>query len=120
MASAVAVSLATTRNALAKDKDNDNGKGKGKGKGKDVNCFLKGTKIQTAEGERKVEDLAIGDLLPTMFGDNPIQWIGRYPIRKSDPKKPWVKDALPVCIARSALSSQCPPCRSLREEQPLC
>ena len=105
LASAVAVSLATTRNALAKDNDN----GKGKGKGKDVNCFLKGTKIQTAEGERKVEDLAIGDLLPTMFGGlRPVQWIGRYPIRKSDPTKPWVKDALPVCIARSALAPNVP------------
>jgi Alginate lyase/Hint domain len=31
-------------------------------------CFLKGTKIQTVLGERKVEDLAVGDLLPTVFG----------------------------------------------------
>ena len=105
LASAVAVSLATTRNALAKDKDNGNGNGKGK----DANCFLKGTKIQTADGERKVEDLAIGDLLPTMFGGlRPVQWIGRYPIRKSDPTKPWVKDALPVRIARSALAPNVP------------
>ena len=50
------------------------------------NCFLKGTRIQTAEGERKIEDLAVGDLLPTMFGGlRPVQWIGRYPIKKSDP-----------------------------------
>jgi Hint domain len=73
------------------------------------NCFLKGTKIQTAEGERKVEDLAIGDFLPTMFGGlRPVQWIGRYPIKKSDPCKPWVKDALPVRIARSALAPNVP------------
>ena len=86
---------------LAKDKDKD--------KDKDANCFLKGTKIQTAEGERKVEDLAIGDLLPTMFGGlRPVQWIGRYPIRRSDPSKPWVKDALPVRIARSALAPDVP------------
>ena len=105
LASAVAVSLATTRNALAKDKDNGNGNGKGK----DVNCFLKGTKIQTAEGERKVEDLTIGDLLPTMFGGlRPVQWIGRYPRKKSDPSKPWVKNALPVRIARSALAPDLP------------
>ena len=103
LASAVAVSLATRRNALAKDKDKD------KVKDKDAMCFLKGTKIQTAEGERKVEDLSIGDLLPTMFGGlRPIQWIGRYPIRKSDPTKPWVKDALPVRIARSALAPNVP------------
>jgi hypothetical protein len=72
-------------------------------------CFLKGTKIRTAEGERKIEDLAIGDLLPTMFGGlRPIQWIGRYSFKKSDPAKPWVKDALPVRIARSALAPEVP------------
>jgi hypothetical protein len=85
---------------------NGNGKGKGGGKG---NCFLKGTKILTAEGERKIEDLALGDLLPTLFGGlRPVQWIGRYPIKKSDPSKPWVKDALPIRIARSALGPELP------------
>jgi hypothetical protein len=85
---------------------NGNGKGKGGGKG---NCFLKGTKILTAEGERKIEDLALGDLLPAMFGGlRPVQWIGRYPIKKSDPSKPWVKDALPIRIARSALGPELP------------
>jgi hypothetical protein len=73
------------------------------------NCFLKGTKILTAGGERKIEDLAIGDLLPTMFGGlRPVQWIGRYPIKRSDPSKPWVKDTLPVRIARSALAPDVP------------
>ena len=44
-----------------------------------------------------------------MFGGlRPVQWIGRYPIRKSDPSKPWVKDALPVRIARSALAPNVP------------
>jgi hypothetical protein len=103
LASAIAMSLATTRNALAKAKDKD------KDNGKNPMCFLKGTKIQTAVGERKVEDLAIGDLLPTMFGGlRPVQWIGRYPIRRSDPTKPWIKDALPVRIARSALAPDVP------------
>jgi hypothetical protein len=82
--------------------------GGGNGGGKST-CFLKGTKIRTAEGERKIEDLAIGDLLPTMFdGLRPIQWIGRYPIKRSDPTKPWVKDALPVRITRSALAPNVP------------
>src|ERR1700722_18915315 len=85
---------------------NGNGKGKGGGKG---NCFLKGTKILTSEGERKIEDLALGDLLPTMFGGlRPVQWSGRYPIKKSAPSKPWVKDPLPIRIARSALGPELP------------
>jgi hypothetical protein len=74
-----------------------------------ANCFLKATKIRTAAGERQVETLAIGDLLPTVFGGlRPIQWIGRYPLKKSDPSKPWVKDALPVRISRSALAPNVP------------
>ena len=89
----------------------NNGKlvGNGCANGNATNCFLKGTTIRTVSGDRKIEDLAIGDLLPTMFGGlRPIQWIGRYPIKRSDPSKPWVKDALPVRIARSALAPNVP------------
>jgi hypothetical protein len=72
-------------------------------------CFLKGTRIRTVERERKVESLEIGDLLPAMFGGvRPIQWIGRYSYKKSDPSKPWVKAVLPVRIARSALAPDVP------------
>jgi Hint domain len=72
-------------------------------------CFLRGTTIRTAEGNRKIEELAVGDLLPTMFGGSrPIQWIGHFPIKKSDPSKPWPKDARPVRIARSALAPNVP------------
>jgi Hint domain-containing protein len=44
-----------------------------------------------------------------MFGGlRPIQWIGRYPLKKSDPSKPWVKGVLPVRISRSALAPDVP------------
>ena len=72
-------------------------------------CFVRGTRIRTTGGYRKIEDLAAGDLLPTMFGGaRPIEWIGRFPIKKSNPSKPWPKDALPVRIARSALAPNVP------------
>jgi Hint domain len=72
-------------------------------------CLLRGTSIQTATGERKVEELAIGDLLPTVFGGvRPIQWIGRYSGKKSDPSRPWVEEALPVRVACSALAPDVP------------
>jgi Hint domain len=89
----------------------NNGKlvGNGCAKGNATNCFLKGTTIRTVSGDRKIEDLAVGELLPTMFGGlRPIQWIGRYPIKKSDPSKPWVKDVLPIRIAQSALGPNLP------------
>jgi hypothetical protein len=72
-------------------------------------CFLLGTRILTAAGNRRMEELAVGDLLPTLFGGTrPIRWIGRYPYRKSAPSKPWVRDVLPVRIARSALAPDVP------------
>ena len=72
-------------------------------------CLLRGTRVLTAKGECKVEDLAIGDRVPTMFGGvQPIQWIGHYPIERSNPSKPWPKDAHPVRIARSALAANVP------------
>jgi len=74
-----------------------------------VRCFVKGTTILTAEGEFRVEDLKVGDLLPTMFGGlRPIQWIGRYPVRRSNLSRPWPKSARPVRIARSALALNVP------------
>jgi len=72
-------------------------------------CFLKGTMIRTADGDRKIEDLAVGDLLPTVLGGiSSIEWIGRYSLKKSDPTKAWTKDVLPVRIARSALGPDMP------------
>jgi Hint domain len=85
------------------------GNGRGGNGRSNAACFLKGTSIRTADGDRKVEDLVVGDLLPTVFGGIcPIQWIGRYPFKKSDPTKTWVKDVLPVRVARSALGPDVP------------
>ena len=74
-----------------------------------LSCFLKGTRIRTADGDRKIEDLTVGDYLPGFFGGiRPIQWIGRYLYKKSDPTKAWVRDVLPVRVARSALGPDVP------------
>lgn len=41
-------------------------------------CFTAGTLIQTAEGQRPIEDLRVGDLVETLDnGAQPIRWIGR-------------------------------------------
>jgi Hint domain len=100
--------IAMPRPAKAQDNDNDF-KGDGDNDADDGRCFLKGTKVRTITGERAVEDLAIGDLLPTHFnGIQPIQWIGRFQYRRSDASRPWVRDALPVRIVRSALAADVP------------
>jgi hypothetical protein len=72
-------------------------------------CFLRGTKIQTVQGERRVEDLAVGDFLPTVFGGvRPIQWIVRFRRRKLDARKLWQNHARPVRIMKSALAPNIP------------
>ena len=110
LTSAAVASLATVKDGAAED-DNGQGKDKGqhKGEGGDVHCLMRGTTIKTADGDRKIEDLAIGDLLPTMFGGlRRIQWIARYPLKKSDPSKPWVKGVLPVRGFSLGARSGCP------------
>ncbi|MFB9263575.1 Hint domain-containing protein [Bradyrhizobium erythrophlei] len=85
---------------------NGGGNGGGNGNGK---CFLRGTRISTIAGERKIEDLGIGDMVATHSGGaRPIEWIGRFRRIRRDLSKPWVKDALPVRIARSALAPNVP------------
>ena len=72
-------------------------------------CFLRGARIRTDDGDRNVENLKIGDFLPTAFGGmRPIQWIGRYRYLESDPTKPWVSDVRPVRVAYSALDHDVP------------
>lgn len=107
-ASAIFASLTNTRPAAAlTSQGNDDCQGNEDDRC--TKCLLKGTTIRTADGDRKIEDLAVGDLLPTVFGGIcPIQWIGYYPYKKSDQAKPWVKDALPVRVARSALGPDVP------------
>ena len=110
--SAIVANLTMTRTGAAGQNGNGQGQG-GNGQGGNGQgggqCLLRGTRIRTADGDRKIEDLVIGDLVPTMFGGvHPIQWIGRYPIKKSDPSRPWVEEALPVRVARWALAPDVP------------
>jgi Hint domain len=71
-------------------------------------CFLRGTRLQTPDGERKIEDLRIGDLVTTLSGEaNPITWIGRRVYRRStDSRHP--ESVLPVRVARGALGRGTP------------
>jgi hypothetical protein len=124
LASAVAADVAAIRPSLAdqngqgQNGQGQNGQGQnGQGQnGQGQNgwvqtrtCFLRGTSIRAASGERKVEDLAVGDMVPTVFGgERPIQWITRHPFRKSDPSRPWMKSVQPVRVARSALGPDVP------------
>jgi hypothetical protein len=41
-------------------------------------CYLRGTRLLTVDGEKRVEELRIGDRLITRFGGTrPVRWVGR-------------------------------------------
>jgi hypothetical protein len=87
-----------------RDRDDADGRDCGRG----VNCCLKGTQIRTTRGERKIEDLRIGDLVITIGGvAQPIEWIGRRRYRRA-PNKRWARSIRPVRIARNALGPNVP------------
>jgi hypothetical protein len=106
------MSAARGQNGQGGNGQGGNGQG-GNGQGQNgqgPNCFLEGTQILTVDGERAIETLSIGDMLPTEFGGaRPIQWLGRYLVRRSDSRKRW-EEAWPVRIARSALALNLPHC----------
>jgi hypothetical protein len=72
-----------------------------------VACYCRGTLIRTAQGDRRVEDLAIGDRLVTLSGAaKPIRWIGtrsyggQFIVGR--------KDMLPICFNAGSLGSGLP------------
>src|SRR5215472_10061269 len=69
--------IAKTTSGAAHDRDDDDfDRDRDRDRHKHFHCFLKGTTVRTTDGDRKIEDLAVGDLLPTIFGGiSPIQWI---------------------------------------------
>jgi len=68
-------------------------------------CYLPGTHIQTIRGEVAVEDLQIGDILPTLSGkDMPIKWIGK----QKSVGYFVARDRSPVCIHAGALGAGLP------------
>jgi Hint domain len=66
--------------------------------------------LLTPSGERKIEDLRIGDLLTTLNGEaKPIQWIGRRVYRRPTGSS-YPESVLPIRVARRALGPGEPHC----------
>jgi hypothetical protein len=72
----------------------------------EVTCFLRGTRIATARGQIRVEDLAIGDALLTLHaGTQKVKWIGtrRYAAPFCNHAK-----VLPIHIRAHAIAENVP------------
>jgi len=66
-------------------------------------CFSVGTDIETPNGNRKVEDLRVGDVITTLSGPKTLRWIGVRPICARELReKPHFR---PVIIKKDALGT---------------
>jgi hypothetical protein len=71
-------------------------------------CFLRGTRIRTVDGDKKIEEIRIGDLVITAAGTaKPVRWVARRRYRRSEGAR-WVEYIQPVRIARDALGPNTP------------
>jgi hypothetical protein len=71
-------------------------------------CMLRGTRVLTARGAERVENLSIGDFVITSGGEaKPIKWIGNRRFSPG-PTAQWPLSVHPVCVARSALADNVP------------
>ncbi len=73
----------------------------------DYVCFTKGTKIETPQGPKNVEDLVGNDVVITASGETaPIRWIGRHRLSEGDlAKKPHLS---PIIFKPNALAPGIP------------
>src|ERR1700687_3600971 len=77
------------------------------GGGGGPHCFVKGTRILTPQGEARIEDLRIGDLVATVRGEAlPIKWLGRNTYNKTGPS--WPKSVIPIRVSRFAIDENTP------------
>jgi Hint domain len=72
-----------------------------------TSCFLKGTRILSSRGEVPVEKLAIGDLIETLNGLQPVKWIGRRKYKKVVSSS-WHASIAPIRVTSFSLDDQYP------------
>jgi Hint domain len=72
-----------------------------------IHCLLKGTNISTPSGDRRVQDLKIGDEVHTVSGSQKIKWIGYNKFTK-EVSKTWQETVEPIRVARFAIDDHSP------------
>jgi hypothetical protein len=82
--------------------------GTGTGSSGSAQCFLRGMRVRTEKGNRRVETLKVGDLLPTRFGGvSPIRGIDSFTVQRESTGS-WPQNKRMVRICRGALAENVP------------
>ena len=85
-----------------------NSQGGGHNGGGGHSCLLRGTHIRTPEGNKKIDEIKIGDLVLTRSGETkPVLWVARHRYHRK-PGVPWARDIAPIRITRDALAPGSP------------
>ena len=72
-------------------------------------CFLRGTRIRTADGYRPIEQLAVGDHVAARFaGVAPIKCIESFTLERAGPRREWRGHSRPVTVRCGALGEGAP------------
>lgn len=72
-------------------------------------CFLRGTRILTADGYRPVESLTVGDRVQARFaGLAPIEDITSFTLERTGPRGTWEGASRPVRVRAGALGPDSP------------
>ena len=75
----------------------------------DPGCFLKGTRIRTAEGYRAIETLSAGEPLATRFGGfTAIKAVESFFVTTRGSDHAWLDHLRPVWVRRGALADNVP------------
>jgi len=75
----------------------------------DSSCFLRGTRIRTADGYRPIETLSSRDLVVARFaGLAPIRDISNFTLARTGPGRSWSGHSRPVRVKRDALGENIP------------
>jgi hypothetical protein len=102
VATAVVATAGRQRRAAA---DNN---GHGNNGHENEHCFLRGTRIRTADGYRPIETLSTGERVAARFaGLAPIQDISAFTLRRTRPGGSWI-GTRPVRVKRGALGENVP------------
>ena len=71
-------------------------------------CFYSGTEIKTPSGEKRIDEIRIGDIVSTSHGDQRVKWVARRSIKRALTPLKAYRDCMPTRIKAGSLGNGIP------------